>query len=252
MAVMWALGMGNVSQPRLLGLIAARGGSKGIPRKNIAPCGGLPLLAWTARAAHESGVIDRLILSTDDLDIAAVAQEHGVEVPFMRPGQLADDKAASIDVVLHSLQWLEQHDGYIPEFVIYLQPTSPLRQGSDIRAAWETMNSKKAASVIGVSSADQHPLWAKRIDEGGRLSSYLQGVEVPPTRQQLPPAYVVNGAIYLSCREALVKTGTFYGEPCYGEVMSPEASIDIDSPLDLEIADLLLRKRLKGGGDQYD
>ena len=149
----------------LLGLITARGGSKGIAKKNIAPCAGLPLLAWTVRAAKQSGVISRLILSTDDKEIAELGRSYGLEVPFMRPADLANDRASSIDVVLHALRWFQENEEYAPEYVLLLQPTSPLRRAKDIRGAWEKVCVEGAVSVIGISPARQRPEQERQGDQ---------------------------------------------------------------------------------------
>jgi len=231
---------------RLLGLITARGGSKGIARKNIALCAGLPLLAWTVRAAKQSGVISRLILSTDDQEIAELGRSYGLEVPFMRPADLANDRASSIDVVLHALRWLQESEDYIPDYVLLLQPTSPLRRAKDIRGAWEKVCAQGAVSVIGISPAREHPFWVKRMDTHGRITEFLAGESVPATRQELPPAYVVNGAIYLSATTAILANNTFYSDPTYGYVMPPECSVDVDTELDLRLAELLLKRNHDG------
>lgn len=235
----------SASTHSLLGVITARGGSKGIPKKNVVLCGGIPLLAWTIRAALESQVVSRLVLSTDDEEIAEVGTSYGAEVPFMRPARLAEDWTPSIDVLINVLEHLERTEGYRPEYVLLLQPTSPLRREIDIRLAWEKMLSTDALSVIGVSPAHQHPFWIKRMDAEGRLSSFLP-TPVPAVRQELPPAYIVNGAIYLSSRETILANKSFYSDRTYGYVMPVERSVDIDTEFDLQLAELLMQKDLYG------
>ena len=232
---------GFASAHSLLALITARGGSKGIPKKNIALCAGLPLLAWTIRAAVESGIISRLVLSTDDEEIAGIGKFYGAEVPFMRPAHLSDDRTSGIDVLIHALECLEQNEGYCPDYVLLLQPTSPLRQATDIRLAWERMQKRGVASVVGVTPASQHPFWIKKMDAEGRLSSFLP-VPVPATRQELPPAYIINGAIYLSSRITILRNKSFYSDRTYGYVMPAERSVDVDTEIDLRLAELLIQR----------
>lgn len=227
----------------MLGLILARGGSKGIPRKNLALVGNKPLMAWTVEAANESGVVERLVLSTDDPEIADEGRRIGAEVPFLRPPELATDSSTSMDVNLHAFRWLEENENYRPDYVLLLQPTSPLRAAADIRASVELAVERQADSVVSVCAAHQHPLWMKTLDNQGRLVDLYPQPSTPTRRQDLPPAFALNGAIYLNLRSFLLNAHTFVCDRTYGYVMPPERSLDVDTPWDLYLADLILRDR---------
>ena len=226
----------------ILGLIPARGGSKGIPRKNLAPVAGRPLLAWTVEAARASGVLDRIVVSTEDAEIAQVARTCGAEVPFMRPAELARDDTPGLEPVVHALETLAR-DGYRPEWILLLQPTSPLRTAEDIRGARALRGRPEARSVISVCEASHPPAWMRRLGADLELLPYFPREEDPATRQELPKAYALNGALYLTHVEALLRERTFTPSRTYGYVMPPEHSIDIDSPWDLRVTDLVLRDR---------
>ncbi|HET9913914.1 MAG TPA: acylneuraminate cytidylyltransferase family protein, partial [Anaerolineales bacterium] len=141
----------------IIGLIPARGGSKTIPHKNIKPLVGKPLIAWTIEAAKKCRALSRVIVSTDDAQIAEVAQQWGAEVPFLRPAELAGDATSSLAVVLHLIQWLKKHDGAVPEYILLLQPTSPFRTTEDLDAAIELAETRKVNAVVSVCETDAHP-----------------------------------------------------------------------------------------------
>jgi CMP-N-acetylneuraminic acid synthetase len=226
--------------------VVARGGSKSIPRKNLAALAGRPLIAWTIEAALRAPSVDRVIVSTEDDEIAAVARAHGAEAPFMRPVELAQDTTPTMQVVIHALRWLEAEEGYVPESVALLQPTSPLRTADDITAASALANAVSADTVVSVSLTPSHPHLAKRITGDGRLEDFDAHPRVD-RRQDLEPVYSLNGAIYLARRSHLMKTQTFYGPRTYAYVMPPERSIDVDTDWELHLCDLVLRE-LYGGG----
>lgn len=228
--------------PVTLAVIPARGGSKGIPGKNIAPVGGKPLIAWSIEAALAAQSRPRVIVSTDADDIAACATSCGAEVPFRRPAALATDDAPGEAPILHALQWLRESEGWEPDLVMCLQPTSPLRTAADIDASIARLEALDADSLVSVTSADPHPYWTKRIDEGGWIRSFLPDVGMP-RRQDLPAVYALNGAIYLSRRAALLEAGGWYAGRTCGYVMPADRSLDIDTPWDLHLADLILADR---------
>jgi CMP-N,N'-diacetyllegionaminic acid synthase len=228
----------------MLGLITARGGSQGIPRKNIQPVGGKPLIAWTALAARSAKALTRTILSTDSPEIAEVGRQYGVEVPFMRPAEFAGPESAHVPVVVHALDWLEQHEGYRPEYVVLLQPTSPLRTASDINAATALALTRRAPAVVSVTTAASHPFLTYRIDAEDRLMPFFQSEIAYKRRQDLPPASALNGAIYVIHRDVLLRHRTFLPEGTLAYEMPPERSLDVDSLWDLHLADLLLRDAL--------
>ena len=225
----------------ILALIPARAGSKGIPGKNLALVAGKPLLAWTVEAARRSTHCTRLVVTTDSDEIAAVANRCGAETPFRRPQHLAADSTPGIAPVLHALTWLEVEENYRPECIVMLQPTSPLRTAEDVDAAVELATARAADAVVSVTPAEHHPFWMKRLSEDGRMSDFMSS-DVPVVRRQdLPPVYALNGAIYLARRDVLVERENWYTEHTYGYVMPAERSLDIDTPWDLRLADLLLQ-----------
>lgn len=224
----------------IVGLVPARGGSKGLPGKNIKPLAGKPLIAWTLEAARASGVVNRLIVSTDDPAIAQAARDHGAEVPFLRPAALSRDETSALDVALHALDWLESQ-GALPEFLLWLQPTSPLRTSQDITAGTALMDQTHAPAVLGVCEVKVHPLDVLSLDSQGALGPYLPGGLRSVRRQDLPPAYQLNGAFYLNRTALLRSQRTFIPPGSKPLVMPPERSIDIDSAWDFFLAESLLQ-----------
>ncbi len=231
------------STPTILGIIAARGGSKAIPRKNLALLANKPLIAWTVEVAIQSDSLDRLVISTDDPEIAEVGKKLGAEVPFLRPGELATDTATSMDVILHAIRWFDENESYRPDYILLLQPTSPLRTVTDIHRSIELVLAKRADSVVSVCETRQHPLWMKGINEDGKLLDLYPQSAVPTRRQDLPPVFALNGAIYLALRTFLLSERTFISDHTYAHVMPENRSLDVDTPWDLHLADLILRDR---------
>ena len=166
-----------------LAVISARGGSKGIPAKNIQPVAGKPLIAWTILTAVTSGLFERIVVSTDSPEIANVAGTHGAEIPFMRPIELAADDTPGIEPVIHAVQWLERNEGYGPEWVMLLQPTSPLRSPVDIREAFARSEQTPADAVVSVTAVHDHPYWLKRVDQDGRMEDFIAQDELVTRRQ---------------------------------------------------------------------
>lgn len=228
---------------QIVAIIPARGGSKGVPGKNIAIVGGKPLIAWTITAAIKANIFDRVIVSTDDATIAFVATQFGAEVPFLRPPHLAQDDTPTIDVLIHLLDWLAQNADYRPDLVMLLQPTSPLRMAEDVREARLLLDAKQADSVVSVCLSEQHPYWMKQVDDDQRLRPFLNPTETHTRRQNLPPTYALNGAIYLAKRELILTQRSFYTDNSYAYIMPPERSLDIDTPWDLHLVDLILRDK---------
>ncbi len=230
-------------KPTILAIIPARGGSKGVPRKNIRILSGKPLIAWTIETALACLLLDRVIVSTEDQEIAEIARTHGAEVPFLRPESLAKDDTPGLEPVIHALLWLEENQAYRPDYVLLLQPTSPLRISQDIKRAIEKLKSSNSEAIISVTPVKHHPYWTKRLTDDGKLKDFLL-VDHPLLRQDLPPAYALNGAIYLATRDVVLQQHSFYAQNnTNGYVMPPERSLDIDSSWDFEVADLILRKR---------
>ena len=229
--------------PYILGLITARGGSKGIPRKNVTLVNGKPLIAWTIETALKSTSLSRVIVSTDDEEIARVSSDCSAEVPFLRPKELAQDDSPHIPVIVHAIEWLESHSNERPDYVFLFEPTSPFRSVEDIENATRLVREKKADSVIGVCRAPSHPYNARLIAQDGRLENHGYRPEGYLYRQILPPVYVVNGAIYLVRRDVVIEKSTLITEKTYAYVMPAERSLNIDDPWDLYLADLIFRDR---------
>jgi len=228
----------------VLGLIPARAGSKGVPRKNLRLVGGAPLVSWTWAAARTVPAVERLVVSTDDPEVAALAREAGVDVPFVRPSHLASDTASVFAVAEHALGWLKDAEGYEPDVVLLLQPTSPLRTAQDIESAIVVMDRQRASAVVSVCEMEHHPFWTFSMNQDGVLRWLAEEGKAATQRQELPPAYRMNGAIYLVRRQVLLEQRTFHPEPTVGFVMPPDRSIDVDSEWDLRLADLVISARL--------
>ena len=240
--------MSSAGQPRILAVITARGGSKGLPQKNLRPLAGRPLIAHTIGAARDAGLLDRTIVSTDDREIADMARQFEADVPFLRPAELARDESPSLPVLVQALEWLQQHQDYQPDYVMLLQPTSPFRTAQDIDNCITLALRKAADGVVSLSKAKHHPYWMKRVESDGRISDLLPPDKIPESgfgrRQDLPSAYAVNGAIYLVKREVLIESRTFYTERTYAYIMPPERSLDIDTLWDFRLAELVLKDGL--------
>lgn len=215
---------------KVLGLIVARGGSKTLPRKNLLFAGGKPLIAWTILAALESKIFDEVIVSSDDDEIMETAKEWGCTVPFRRPDELASDTASSIDVVFHAIDNLPEF-----EHVALLQPTSPLRSASDIKSSFLLLKSTGAPSCVSVCEVDQTPYWMFQIDKRKRLRSLYKKFPTATCRQNLPPSYFLNGAIYIAKVDWLKQTKTFLTPETVAFIMEKKHSIDIDTREDFEL-----------------
>lgn len=222
----------------MLAVIPARGGSKGVPDKNIRKMAGEPLLAYTVQAALESGIFERVIVSTDSHQIAQEAERCGAEVPFMRPEELSGDLISSDDVIVHALNYYQKH-GEIYETVCKLQPTSPLRTALHIREAYQLFLEREADSVISVCMCEHSPLWSGIIEEDLRLDFFISNDAKRACRQEMPTYYRLNGAIYMAKAECLTINKSFFGKNSIAYIMSQENSIDIDSELDFKIAEML-------------
>jgi CMP-N,N'-diacetyllegionaminic acid synthase len=229
---------------KILGLIPARGGSKGIPGKNIYPIAGRPLLAYTADAALGSSRLSRVILSTDDDKIAAVGREYGVEVPFKRPAELAEDNTPSIVVAQHAQRWLAENEGWQADIIMLLQPTSPLRKTRHIDEALEIMLSTGSDTVVSVVSVPHHfsPYKVMELRDGYLDNFWKDALPFDQfNRHKLPPLYARNGPAVLASRAAVIRdTDSFYGRRTSPYIMSEEESYDIDTPFDLRLVEWLL------------
>jgi CMP-N,N'-diacetyllegionaminic acid synthase len=229
-----------------LGVVTARGGSKQIPGKNLKVLAGKPLLAYTIGAAQRSRVFDRLILSTDDEAIAACGRALGCDVPFMRPPELARDDTVHVDVMKHAVEWMRDRAGYTPDLVMILQPTSPLRTPEDIRAAVDLIAATGADSVVSVCEVPAHynPMRTLRLDARGGATLFVTGEAVRHRinrRQDMPPAWTMNGAIYLFRTHVLFDAEpSVYGDRTAAYVMPAERGISIDDVEDWASAERAL------------
>ncbi len=243
----------------VLAVIAARGGSKGLPGKNLADLGGRPVVAWSVAAGKGSRHVDRLILSSDDRAIIAAARHAGCETPFKRPARLATDKASIYEVLLHALDAMDESYDY----VVLLQATSPLRTARDIDACIELCRRSGAPAVVSVSLAAKPPQWMYELDAKGRLRPILKGRSAAGLfktrrsagrRQELPPVYHPNGAVYVARVDWLRKRRVFVGPGTRAYVMPTERSVDIDTRADLLLARALVadsskkKETLRRGG----
>ncbi len=231
---------------KILAVIPVRGGSKGVPRKNIKILDGKPLLYYSIREGKKSKYIDRLVVSTEDQEIKKVAEEFGAEV-IDRPEELASDTATTPDTLINVLKQLKQKDDYKPYAVLLLQATTPLRTFRDIDKAIELFLNEDSDSVVSVceAPAKMNPHWVRKI-ENGLLKPYLKEDEKNPhaMRQDLPKVFWRNGMIYIIKTSVLIKTRNMYGEKCIPYIMEPRYRINIDEPTDFMFLEMLIQKGL--------
>ncbi|MGO9133439.1 MAG: cytidylyltransferase domain-containing protein [Methylovirgula sp.] len=234
----------------MLALIPARGGSKGLPGKNIRPLLGKPLIAYSIEAARAAANVTRVVVSTDSEEIATVARQYGAEIPFMRPPQLATDTALALDNYVYTLNRLSSERGApIEEFVVLL-PTAPLRTSADIDAAISLFRSKSADSVISYYEAP-HPLqWHRYIDDAGVIRALFPEGDRLANRQKERPSYLPNGAIYVFKSALLIEKQSYYSDRTFPYIMPAERSVDIDTLLDFEFVEFLLSKKSERAGKQ--
>lgn len=223
---------------KILAIIPARSGSKGLKDKNIKMMNGKPLIAYTIEAAQNSKIFEDIIISTDSEKYAEIVKKYGVSVPYLRDKKLANDNAKSSDVILDILNRVEKkYDSFI-----MLQPTSPLRTEKNIIEAYKMYLEKKANSVVSVCEMEHSPLWANTLNEEKRMDSFLKGIAVNRNRQELETYYRINGALYIANVEYFKKYQDFYYKDSYAYIMEKENSIDIDDELDFKIAEYLIKE----------
>jgi CMP-N,N'-diacetyllegionaminic acid synthase len=231
----------------ILGIVPARAGSKGVPGKNIRRLAGRPLLEYTARAAQASGVIDRTILSTDSPEIADVGRRLGLEVPFLRPADLAQDDTPMLPVVQHAIAALADQ-GWLADAIVLLQPTSPLRRAEHIRSAVEMLRTTGADSVVSVVELPRHltPDYVMRIDHDVLRPFLPEGARVT-RRQDARPAYSRDGTVYAFRRATLERFGNIYGDNCRPLILDAADSLSIDSQADWDAAERALTEGARRG-----
>ena len=227
----------------ILAVIPARGGSKRLPKKNIRFLHNKPLIAWTIEAAGGSHYVDDIIISTDDDEIIDIARALDIQIPFKRPEELATDDATSIDVVLHTLDFLATKNQHY-DYIILLQPTSPMRNSEDIDEGIRYFFDRKADSVIGVCEAEHNPIWSNTLPKNNSMDNFLPSRYNNMRSQELPIYYRINGAFYMTNTAVLKQYHSFFvPSNIYAFVMSQEHSVDIDTELDFIIASSLIHQR---------
>jgi CMP-N,N'-diacetyllegionaminic acid synthase len=233
------------NQMRVLGLIAARGGSKGLPRKNIRLLCGKPLLEYTAESALSSRRLSRVVLTTDDEEIAEVGRRCGLDVPFMRPAELAADNTPTLPVVQHAIGWMEANGEYF-DAICQLQPTNPLRRPGDIDDCIESLERSDADAVMTILTvpAEYNPHWVYFRGENGGLFLSTGEVTPIPRRQDLPPSFHREGSVYVTRRDVVMKENSLYGKRVLGHLVDADQSVNIDGQKDWELAEAILSNRL--------
>lgn len=228
----------------ILAVVPARGGSKGVPLKNIRPLGGRPLIAWTAGCIQGLPEIDRAVVSTDHDGIAAAAEEAGVPAPFRRPASLSGDRIGDWDVLTQALEEMEKQDGKRYDIVVMLQPTCPLRRPDHVRATLQKLVRENLDAVWTVTPSDPklHPLKQLRVEADGKMSLYDPAGAAIIARQQLVPLYHRNGAAYAITRECLLEQKSILGKNA-GAVIVGDALVNIDTVEDFDLAEQALQKR---------
>ena len=229
----------------VVAIIPARGGSKGLPQKNILPLSDKPLIAWSIEVGKESKYIDKLIISTDDKKIADVAESYRCEVPFIRPENLSSDEAPTIDVLIHAYKYFTENNE-IYDYLILLEPTSPLRDSNDIDAAMEMLDSnrEKADSIVGVAKVEAtHPVFDVRINDGGLIEPYATENFSTFRRQEIEDLYHFEGSLYISDTKVLLKEKTFYHERTLPYIVPRWKSLEIDEMVDIITAEAIINNQ---------
>lgn len=228
---------------KILAIIPARNGSKGLKDKNIKNLCGKPMINYTIEAAFESELFSNIIVSTDSRKYAEIAEKAGAEVPFIRPQRLATDESATKDVILNVLDKIEQINGGYDYFML-LQPTSPLRTAEDIKGAYFLLKEKNANAVVSVCETDHNPLWSNTLDKSLLLDNFLND-NGNNRRQELPTYYRLNGAIYLAQVDYYQNYSDFYKKNSYAYIMNKRESIDVDDIIDFKLAKILIEENIK-------
>jgi CMP-N,N'-diacetyllegionaminic acid synthase len=232
-----------IANSRVLGLIAARGGSKGLPGKNIRPLCGKPLIEWSISAAKAASCVDSIVVSTDDAAIAAVARRAGADVPFRRPDELATDSASSVDVVIHAIDMLAKTEPTF-DIVVLLEPTSPLREASDIDEAVNCLIRTAAGSVVSVCrTLSAHPAFMFRQNEKGRLRPFLDRQPTGLRRQDLDPVFFLDGTLYVSRVDVLRNKRSFNHDDTVAFEVPKWKSLEIDDVDDFIMVEALMARR---------
>ncbi|ACA55836.1 MULTISPECIES: acylneuraminate cytidylyltransferase family protein [Clostridium] len=225
----------------ILAIIPARGGSKGVSKKNIKEINGNPLISYTIKEATKSKLISRVIVSTEDKEIAEISRKFGAEVPFKRPIELAQDDTSGIEPIIHCIHWMMENEKYKPDYICLLQCTSPLRTYKNIDECIEILLSNDADTIVSVCESEVSPYWMKRV-ENGILKDFLDDEPFYARRQDLPKVYRLNGAIYIAKTEVLLKNKSWYTNKTLPYVMDKISSVDIDDILDFKFAEFIMKE----------
>lgn len=231
---------------KILFVVTARGGSKGVPRKNIKMLGGMPLVAYKIIAAQKCKYEKRILVSTDDEEIAQVSRQYGAEVPFMRPAELATDSASSADVVLHAMNWVSENSEEKYDYVCLLEPSSPFASCRDFDKALELMQDTDADTLLGMKEADVTTAFIHPLDKDGKLSEFYYAIKDLKSirRQDQAKEYTMNGCMYIAKWDYFMKNKLFHSENSMPYIMSEESSIEIDTMLNYELACRIVDKGL--------
>lgn len=230
------------NRKKAIAIIPARGGSKRLPRKNVLPLCGKPLIAWTIEAAKESGRFDTILVTSDDPEVLGIATNLGV-TPLLRPPELASDTAGTLDVVLHALN-CQKEAGKTFDNIALLQATSPMRDAQDIQEAYAEYERKNANCVISVTPIDHPVEWSMELGADANLDEFAETLRHGRS-QDLPKRYRLNGAICITNVEALIQTKSFMPSPAFAYKMTADKSVDIDTAIDFELSRCLLEKKLE-------
>lgn len=230
----------------VLFVIAARGGSKGVPRKNIKLLGGMPLIAYKIISAQKCQYDKRIIVSTDDDEIADISKKYGADVPFIRPKELATDSASSIDVVLHAMDWVSENDTRKYDYVCLLEPSSPFASYRDLDEALRILDECRGDTLLGMKEVEVTTNFIHPLDENGGLSEFYYALENLSSlrRQDQKREYTMNGCMYISRWNYFVKNKMFHSVKSIPYIMPEEKSIEIDTLFDYEIARMLIEKKV--------
>lgn len=227
----------------ILAIITARGGSKGIPKKNIKELGGKPLIAYTIEVAKQSKLTTDLILSSDDSEIIKVSKKYGVDIPFVRPAELAEDDTPHLPVIQHAVEFMEKERGITYDYIVTLQPTSPFRTVEDIDETIQTLIDSQADSAVSLVEVPStyHPIKMKKLD-GNKVLPYCIDEPEGTRKQDLPKVYRRSSAVYVNRRDLVMKENKFFGDSVVGHITPLERFIDIDTPEDWNQAEIMLKK----------
>lgn len=230
-----------LSNKKILAIIPARGGSKGITRKNIKELNRKPLIAYTIEAAKKSKYIDKIVVSTEDEEIAKISESFGANVPYLRPGELAKDDTPGLDPILHCIQWHKDNsENY--DYAMCLQCTSPMRTVQQIDEAIDRLINSDYDALVSVCESEISPYWMKKVEDG-ILKDFVEEAPFYARRQDMPKVYRLNGAIYIAKTEMLINLKTWYSEKTLPYIMDNITSTDIDNLLDFKFAEFLMKEK---------